>query len=285
MSKTWRTALVGVVVMGLVAGVFSLAPARALAQQFLSIFRVNKFVAVEVDPSAAQIESLSAVLGDKLAQYEPQTLADEPEVSVDSIEAARAQAGFQARMPSYLPGDGDVTFSVKGRTELAATVDREGVALVLQTAGMDDSALPADWAGGEVRALAPAMVNIARQNADTMLVQVFQVPGARVEYPTGLEPQVLGEAGLRLLGLPAREARSIAEKVDWTSTLLLPVPSALASFRETRIAGEEAIALTFAQDEEYGVLRAIVWQKDDVLYCVLGIYSDETLARVAESMF
>jgi len=291
-SKTWRTALAGTVATGLVAFVCSFAPARALAQQFLSIFRVDKFVAVSVEPDQAQIQALGNLLEDKLAGMEPEFVADEPEVAVGSIEEASALAGFEVRMPSYLPGDGEVGYSVKGRTEATATVDRDTVAMVLETAGMDAGALPADWEGGEIRAIAPSMVSIT-QTQDSGFTMVLQVPGARVEYPGGLEPSLLGEAGLRLLGLSESQAHAIAQRVDWTSTVLLPVPTSVASFQETRIADEEAVILTSAEGQElttaegiqYGVIRAIVWEKDDVLYCVMGSHSAEYLAQVAESMF
>ncbi|NLG29277.1 MAG: hypothetical protein GX557_15310, partial [Chloroflexi bacterium] len=278
-------ALASLVVIGVVVGLASFAPARALAAQFLGIFRVQRFAAVAVPPSQADIQQLEAQLEQGLVAYEPQVVVDEPVVDVSSIERASELAGFQVRMPSYLPFDGSPTIQVKGRTELASAIDRDALVLLLETAGMDNAAIAADWPGGEVRAIAPATVSIEVGSEE--LMSIVQVWKAEIQYPAGLEPSVVSEAALRLLGLPAEQARKFSESIDWTSTLLLPVPSRLASFRELEIAGQQAILLTAGDPDigEQGEPHVLLWEKDDVLYAIIARTNVETLARTAESMF
>ncbi len=284
-KRIWRTALASLVVIGVVVGLASFAPARALAEQFLGIFRVKRFAAVAVPPNQADMEQLEASLEQALEAYEPQVIVDEPVVDVSSIAEASELAGFQVRMPGYLPFDGSPTIQVKGRTELASTIDRDALAMLLQTAGMDASAVPADWPGGEVRAIAPATVSI--EAGAEQVVSILQVWNAEIQYPAGIEPSLVGEAALRLLGLPAAQAQRFSRSIDWTSTLLLPVPSRLASFQETVVAGQQAILLIAGDPArgEPGEAHVLLWEKDDVLYAVIARTNLEALTRTAESMF
>jgi hypothetical protein len=287
-KRVWRTALIAVAIVGLVVGLASFAPARALAAQFLGIFRVQRFAAVAVPPGQAEIEQLSARLEQALVDYEPRVIVDEPVVDVSSIEQASEQAGFQVHMPSYLPFDGDPRIQVKGRIELASSIDRDALVMLLETAGMDSAAIAADWPGGEVRAIAPSTVSIDVGTEQVM--SIVQVWKPEVQYPAGIEPSLVGEAALRLLGLPADQARRFSQSIDWTSTLLLPVPTRLASFRELEIAGQQAILLTASDPDipdigEQSAPDVLLWEKDDVLYAVIACANVEALARTAESMF
>ncbi|HUV93685.1 MAG TPA: hypothetical protein VMX14_02485, partial [Anaerolineae bacterium] len=63
-GRLWRPVLGGVIVLALLVGVFSFAPSRALARQFLSIFRVRKFAIVQVNPDEAQLEQVARALED-----------------------------------------------------------------------------------------------------------------------------------------------------------------------------------------------------------------------------
>ncbi|NDJ53432.1 MAG: hypothetical protein GYB68_10155 [Chloroflexi bacterium] len=61
-SRRMQAALAGVVGVFVLVALFSLAPVRALASNFLGIFRVESFVLVDVDPE--RMEEIAAAFED-----------------------------------------------------------------------------------------------------------------------------------------------------------------------------------------------------------------------------
>ncbi|MBC7236499.1 MAG: hypothetical protein H5T69_11735 [Chloroflexi bacterium] len=282
MSKrqVWRPVVAGVVVLAILVGVFSFAPSRALARQLLSVFRVNKFAVVRVSPDQAQLEELGRALEENVFSREPEVIVDEPLVTVSSIEEARALAGFDARLPEYLPFEpGMLKIQVKGRTEYALSVPREALVAVLSLAGMGDRDLPADLQEATVRIAMPAAVQMTAPKF--ALMQVYE---PEVDYPEGIDPSLFGEAGLRLMGLQADEARRISRSIDWTNTLVLPVPDDLTEIRELQIAGEEAVLLQPRTRDDYN-MTTLLFEKEGIVYVLSARGSYEMLVQVAESMF
>jgi len=309
-SRFWRPVLVGVAIVALFVGMFSFAPTRALARQLLSIFRVRKFAIVQISPDETQFEQVGRALEESLFIREPEVIVDEPAVKVSSIEEASELAGFQVRMPRYLGSEGVPEIQVKGRSEFAFHLTRDALVMLLQLAGMDPAQVPTGWDEATIRATVPAAVGILTER-----FQIGQVLDPTVEYPEGLDPRIVGEAGLRLLGLSPKEAQRISESIDWTNTLLLPIPADVAGFQELEIAGEEAVLLrprhkptpepvqvdevpVAGPDDEATVLvgvdasaelsgreATLLWEKDGVLYFIVGYASTERLVQIAESMF
>jgi anti-sigma factor RsiW len=278
-SRVWRPVLAGALALAVVVGVFSFAPSRALARQLLSVFRVRQFAAIQIDPNQERLAQIDRQLAETLFVSEPETLADAPAVAVGSLEEAQALAGFAARMPAFFPGGGSPQYDVKGRTAYALRFSGDALRTLLAMAEMDPDLAPADLGEAQVTVELPASVHIGNGNVD-----VIQVLEPRVEYPEGLDARVIGEAGLRLMGLSPAEARRIARSIDWASTLVLPVPAAIASFQEVVVAGEVGVLLT-PRDLSGGERRMLLWQKDGIVYIVTGSMAGETLVQVAESMF
>lgn len=278
-KRMWRTAISAAVVLIVLVGVFSFAPSRALARQFLSIFRVRKFAAIQINADQTQLESVGQTLQERLFLEDPEIVVDEPVVQVDSLEEARQVAGFEVRVPGMFAESDQLRLEVKGRTELRLPLKREALVALVELAGLDASSVADGWEEGEVWAMAPAMVYI--QEGPWEVVQVWD---PSIEYPEGVDPRLVGEAGLILLGLTPKDARNISASVDWTSTVLLPIPSSVARFQETRVAGEEAILLESAESTSRRE-AALFWEKDGVLYLVSGPGSGEYFMRIAESMF
>jgi hypothetical protein len=282
-NRVWRPVLSGVVVLALLVGVFSFAPSRALARQLLGIFRVRKFAVIQINPDQARIEEVGKALQDKLFSREPEIIADEPAVPVASIAEAKQKAGFDVRMPSYMPAPNEpISITVKGRTEFAFHFTRDALVTVLELAQMDSKQIPAGFTEGTLHATAPAMVNIEQGQ-----IAIIQVNDPSMDYPEGINPALVGEAGLRLMGLAPDEAKRIASQIDWANTMLLPIPTSIAEFREVQVAGVQAVLLTErpAPDAHRRAVSALLWQKGNVVYMVGGPISSEQLVQVANSMF
>jgi len=283
-NGAWRPAMIAVIALATMIGIYSFGPTQAIARQLLSVFRVRRFAVIEVSPNEDQMQAVGRVLEENLFVGEPDVIEDGPEVAVGSIEEAREAAGFEARLPEYLPGGlGENGIYVKGYSRAEMRFTGEGLAMILDMADMDPTQIPADLDEGIITVDIPAVVRIENQWGNHQVLQVWQ---PTVEYPDGVDPSVIGEAGLRLMGIPKDQARRISQSIDWTSTVLLPVPSEITQVHELEIGGEPAVLLlprnTGEGDAEP---RALMWQKDDVVYLVTGHGSREQIVQTAESMF
>jgi len=282
--RVTRAIATGVVVLAMLIGVFSFAPTRALARQFLSVFRVRKFAVVQVDPNQDQMEAVVNALSDTLISQEPEVYVDEPATSVADVTEASALAGFEVRMPSYMPGfqvnvpgEIDVDIEVKGRTEVGMTLGQDSLKVLFELAGMDPGLAPNDLGDGVIRAMIPSAVMI--QNERYSLMQMLDPV---VEYPEGVDPVLIGEAGLRIMGLSEDEAQRLSQSIDWANTMLLPVPTDMLQVRETVVAGSAAVLMIPAEGQDRPTL---IWEHDDVVYVLNGAGAHESLVRIAESMY
>ena len=101
----------------------------------------------------------------------------------------------------------------------------------------------------------------------------------RALHPS-VDPAVLGEALLQVLGMAPGEARRLAQNIDWSSTLLLPVPQDLATFREVRVDGTSGLALSKVDGRGHSLL----WQKDGSVYLLVSDGNLRELIRIADSL-
>ncbi|MCB8967677.1 MAG: hypothetical protein H6660_12380 [Ardenticatenaceae bacterium] len=247
---------------------------RAAASDFLGLFRVQKFAAIAISPQ--QLAVLSRIAEEGLMPGEIEVLSEPGAThSVASLQdAAQAAAMDRVRTPSLL-GDADTVFVMDGG-QARLTLDLEGVREILTMAGADPSLLPDSLDGTQVDVVVYAGIELDWDDG-TWLVQM---PSPLVTYPEDLNYVMLGEALLQALGMSPDEAARLAQQVDWTSTLLLPIPQSTANFNEVNINGSSGLALS-SLDDDYG---AVIWQQDGILYLLSGQGSVNELIRLANSV-
>jgi len=278
-ATVWRPVLIGFAVLALLVGSYSLPTTRALARQMLSVFRVRKFAVIQIQPDEAQLEQVVNKLGDAFFTREPEVIVDEAPVEVGTIEEAEQIAGFPVRVPSYWPQGEMKSIEVKGRSEFVVPFKREGLRLLFELAEMDPALIPGDWEEASASILVPAGVYMADERA-----AVIQVLSPEVEYPAGIDPQLVGQAVMRVLGVSPDDAERLARTIDWTSTLVLPLPKDMADITEITIAGEPAVLIT-PRERDMDNVAALVFEKDGIVYVVRGNYANETMVQMAESLF
>lgn len=282
-NRAWRPALAALAVLAIMIGVYSFGPTQAIARQLLSVFRVRRFAVIEVNPDLNQMEEVSRVLEENIFVDEPTVIEDGFEETVATVQEARELAGFEVRVPQNMPGGlSDEGFSVKGHSRAEMQFTGEGLRMILEMADMDAGQIPEDLDQGTVTVDVGAVVAIANPTNNFSVIQMWR---PTVEYPEGIDPALLGEAGLRLMGLPEKQARRIAESIDWTTTALLPVPSEFAQVHELEIAGSPAVLILPRSEAGDQQPRCLMWEKDDVVYLINGHASREQLVIAAESMF
>jgi hypothetical protein len=272
MFKQRKYAFATAMVMFLIV-LFAFPGVRAAASDFLGLFRVQKFAPISVSPQ--QLAMLEQIAEQGLVPGELEMI-DEPTEpqKVESLDAAAASAGFFPRSFADLGQPENIMVMQGGSGRL--TVNLANARAILEAAGIDPLLLPDSLDGQPVDATLYASVDQSWADG-TMLMQT---PSPQIDYPDDVDPTVLGEALLQILGLSPEEAHAMAQEIDWTSTLVVPVPQTAFTFSEVRVDGTSGMALTSIQDGQSG----LVWQKDGVVYFLTAPGSTEDLLKLADSL-
>jgi hypothetical protein len=271
-ARRWAVAAA---VLLILAFSFTFPSVRAAASEFLGLFRVQKFAAISIAPEQiALIEKLSQEgLNPGEIHISQQPGAETP---VDSLSEAGAIAGLVPRTlpPFGSPGSIKIIDGGSG----SYVIDLEGARAIMEATGNDPLLLPESIDGTRINIVAFPGIEQTWPDENIWFIQTTT---PLVEYPEDIADQtVLAEAFLQVMGLDKAEAQRLARDIDWTSTLLLPLPSDLVTFQEIMIDGVSGMAL---QDID-SVNSAIIWEKEGIIYLLQGKRSPADLQALAASM-
>lgn len=282
-----RAAAALVVVLALV---LAFPQTRAFASELLKLFRVQQVTVLPIDTAGMEKLTGNEAIGERLGSLvadstEVTREAGEPVFVADAAAASQA-AGFAARLPDGMQPSSLV---VSGASAFTLTLDRAKAQAFLNEAGRSDLTLPESADGARISISIPAAVSAAfgtcpdaraktedpdDDYADCLMFS--QVPSPTVNAPASLDVAALAQVALELTGMSREEAAGLAESVDWTSTLVLPLPHGAAIHTEVSVDG---VTGTLIQSEsEYASQFALVWVKDGVLYFINGSGEDASPA-------
>ncbi len=293
-----RSLWAGLATVAVLAMAFSFAPVRAWAGEFLSLFRVEQIAVVPID-----ITGLSSLNGDQnLAEQISQLFAEsvnvtkqpgEP-VTADSADAASQLAGFTVRGLSA--ASGAATYLVQDGAAFDVTLDRARAQAVLDAAGRSDLQLPASLDGAQISVEIPTAVTVAYGGCHSTnsgefetdaahgnwddhntCVMLAQVPSPSVNAPPDLNVAALAELGLQFTGMSADEAHAFSQTVDWTSTLVVPIPRNAASYEQVSVDGVTGTLIYRPADDGVPQRYVLMWVKDGIIYA-LSAYGDSAAA-------
>ena len=253
---------------------FSFPTVRAAASDLLSLFRVQKFAAISVSPEQLaileQVAEQGIMPGELEIDQEPGALTP-----VDSLDEAARLTGLTAvRSLPTLGQPAEIYIASGGSGQF--TIDEANARTLLEAANLDPNLLPPGIDGARITVATFSGIDQRWEDGTTLL----QMDSPLVQYPESLDPAVLGEALLQILGLDPPEASRLAREIDWTSTLLLPIPTNMASFEETTINGTSGIGLRSLD----GLFHALVWQENGRLYLLAAAKTMPELAELANTL-
>jgi hypothetical protein len=251
-----RFVAAGLALVAIMALLLSFPAVRAAAGEFLGLFRVQQFAPISVSPQQMALLERLGEEGIAPGEFVVTQEIGDPE-TVDSPEAAAAVAGFT---PRTLPNRGELirTYVMQGGAG-HLVVDLAGARAIVEAAGADPLLLPDSLDGARVDVVVHDSIGQLYDNG----IFLLQSPSPDVNYPPDVNPTLLGEALLQVLGTEPAEAARIAQSIDWTSTLLLPIPQDLATYREVNVNGVSGVLLEpFDAETE----AAVVWQQDGMIY-------------------
>ncbi len=286
---TKRPLWTALAIIAVLALVFTLTPANAWASSFFSLFRVQKVQVVTFDPAAAEnararLQSSDAAIQQIFKEDLKITNRGE-DAKVSSVAEAAAKAGFTPRLPSALSNP---ALEVKGGMDAAFTINQPKLQALIDTAGVNVQ-LPKDLNGQVVTAHVPNAVSASygcpatatEKGAYADCTALVQMPSPTVDTPAGLDMASIGNAMFQFLGLSPAEAQRLSQRIDWTSTLVLPIPqSGQLQYQDVQVDGVTGTLLLETNSNSY----MLIWVKDGILYGLHGPGSASDALKVAGSM-
>jgi hypothetical protein len=301
-SSTLR---VGLAIAVILAVVFSFPQARAAAGRFLNLFRVQQVVVVPVDFTGIQSLTGNDTLGKQVSDLiaSSVTSQQDPGKPVTASDAAQASqlAGFSVRVPQGMTAS---RFSVVNQAAFTLKIDVAKAQALLDESGRSDLVLPAAINGEDVSVTIPASVSVAfgtcpdpavpdtgaglngggsagRRYPDCVILA--EIPTPSVNAPADLNIAQLAQIGLEFTGMTSDQAAAFVQTVDWTSTLVIPLPRNAATYEQVSVDGVTGTLIQRPADD--APQYALVWVKDGIIYAIssLGTGSQQAI-QMANSL-
>lgn len=285
----FRPAFAAAAAVLVVVGAFSVPAVRVSAQNLLDMFRVRNFTAVPFD--ATRMEKLRTLEGKDHAMlvFDQEVLLKPSEHKVATIAEAAIIAGAPVESPAYLPdGYAAGPIEVTGEARARLTPDAAKLEAVLETLDLRDVEVPAGLGGQPIEVHLWPVVNQEWTHAKGASLHLVQSRSPEVAMRSGVDLTEIGEMALRILGLDAGEARRMAKAVDWSNTLVVPVPMNASAFREVTVRGNKGLLVTVSQARESGRGRregaVVMWTEGDRVFALSGSEHGLNLIQIAESL-
>lgn len=260
-----RALLAGLAATLVLVGLLMLPPVRALAEQFLQIFRVQKVMFLPLSSERlGQLESL---------EFDETTLfVSEPEIinnpadprTFEQRDEAEATVGYPIYEPAILPTQPiTVEYTINDEHTLQFQVNVETTRELLTMLNITDVTIPDALGEQPITASVPpsALTHYQSKSYELML---YQGPGPEVLVPEGVDLAQTGKALLRLLGLDEQQANELSREIDWGTTFIFPFPSDMDSISQVTVGGAEGLLV---EGEEY---IQVYWNHNERFYVLVG---------------
>jgi hypothetical protein len=271
---------------------------RPLAQQFLDLFRIQRFVAVPADPE--RIKQIARIANEgfdvkSLLSRNVKVVKKPTELQpVESVAAAEQMTGVVVQLPATLPRDvvQEEMFVVREGGALELIADTALLQDILDALALRDVVVPQRLNGAVVKVHLPPRVITKYQRNGTGQALFVQAASPEISLPPGVHLPEIVEIALRILGMSLDEARQYAYSIDWHGTLLVPVPSDVASFREVEVGNSKGLLIESAghrKPDGSGRLRTeqgsmLLWSDNGKVFSLGGTINKTDLLQMANAI-
>jgi hypothetical protein len=289
--RQWPLAKIAaaIAIVAIAAGLFTVPAVRVSAQSFLALFRVVNFVAVPVDESRLQALKARQLDPPHLIAESIQVLREPgAPTSVASPEQAGSLAGMEVQLPHFLPnGMAMKEIAVKGEYAAQIIADTRQLKDVMDALSITDLSIPDGLDGQLVTVRVPPSV-IVKYEQGPRVTRFYQARTPEVSMPASIDLASLGEIGLRILGLSPAEARQFSRAINWQTTLLVPVPPMVSSFKQVDINGHSGIALERFVPSPTApnrtAVHVVLWAADGRVFGIESAQRSEDVLLMADSV-
>jgi hypothetical protein len=294
-----RALWIGVSAVIVLVVAFSISPVRSFAGQFLGLFRVQQVSVIPIDTTGISQLNGDSALGKQIGQLLSSSvkMTEKPgqPQSAATAEEASQLAGFTVRLPGAQAIAPQLT--VQGSTAFSFVVDRARAQALLDETGHQDLVLPDSLNGANIDVNIPASVAAAygncpkpdpngegpnlkmngsagRRYADCVILA--QIPSPTVNTPPDVDLEQLAEIGLQFTGMTPEQAHAFSQNVDWTSSLVIPIPKNAATYQQVNVDGVTGTLIQRPSDDAPEF--ALIWVKNGIIYAISGLGSDSARA-------
>jgi len=299
-SRKYRPVWASFLAVTVLVVIFTVPPVRALAAKFLYLFRAQKIetVAVDSDRVQEQMKKFQSASGiEDLIASSVKVESEGKAAEVKSADEASLKAGISVRTPQAL-GD-PVKWIVEPAAKLTMQVDLDRIRGILQEIGRNDIELPETLDGTSVTVdFPPVVVGLYGDCGDPAVltdpddasqrahyrcdVVLRQLMSPTVGAPEGMDVNQVATAMLQVIGFTRAEAEEFAATIDWTTTLVVPVPRNVASEQKVTVDGVPATLIVPASQSSKKFF--LMWIKDEILYTLTGAGDKEKALEIANSL-
>jgi hypothetical protein len=286
--RNWFLAAIAAVLVAILL----LPNSGALANQLLSLFRIQQFQPVQVtkqdvqslssrpiptfqDLGTLQIQSDSLQTHDNLTQHQ-----------------AADMVNFRILVPNTLPQgiSGTPDFSVIGAGHGTFTFSANKARTYFMKNGYGNVSIPANLDGATYDVTTTAGVVISYGNQTTTEFMIVEFPSPIVRATGSASLEMLRDVALSIPGLPPQLVTQL-KQIDLNSGVVpLPIPSGIDS-QSIAVQNTQGLLLTsnisttIPQLKKFPAGSAVVWQTRGIIYAVGGTISDTIqLVKTANSL-
>jgi hypothetical protein len=283
------------------AGVVVVASALTLsgvADSVLKIFEPKSVVGVPVSQNDLSFlgQACSGLnLQECLGAYGTFTWTTPPQPKeVQSREQASAEAGFAAQAPTVLPSSvtGSPRYGVINRSSATFTFSADSTKQAAARQNRTAPPLPANIDGSKLFITGgPAVVQFwgapttaPAHGGQGDLSDIPTLVVGQAKAPTvssdGVTVDELRSYLLSQPGISPQLAAAIRAIGDPSSTLPVPVPAELAVSHPVTVQGVQGLYV----GDNTGIASAVIWQKDGMMFEVIGSFTESQALSIANSM-
>jgi len=301
-SARWRPAWAGAALLAVLVACFSFAPARSWAQRVLAMLRVQKIAVVPIDSPALEGRQAGSEQGRMIGQFISDNIVvtmrpGQPQVATESAQASQL-AGFGVRLLGARSDAPKIT--VQGEQGFQLTLNRERLQGIMDEFGRTDVQLPSAVDGALVAVHIPKNVmavygQCPQPGKDSAqpphkpsdfadCVMLGEAPSPTVSVPPELNIQQLATLALQATGMSAQDAEAFCDTVDWTSTLVIPIPRDAGSYETTEVDGVQGTLITLRGWGRAMPGYSLLWVKGGIIYSLTGFGSADHAVPLADSL-
>ena len=281
-ARRMRPVWVGASLVTALTLAFSFAPVRAWAVGFLGLFRVQRIAVLEIDPANLERYSSLNDFGPRIESFFAETAVvtgGGEAQTVDSPQAAMQAAGYAIRLPAALGQPSQLL--VQPGVNIALQVDLARAQAILDEVGRSDLRLPKTLDGETVTFDIPTSVTalydcpkVEEAKGDTyssQCVAFAQLPSPTIQAPDDLDVAALGRTLLEFTGMSPEQALKFSQSVDWTTTLVVPVPAAeWLTYADVTVDGVTGTLISDTYEGASSSRYILIWVREGMLYSLTG---------------
>jgi hypothetical protein len=277
----------------------SFAPVRTLGQRVLNMLRVQRVTVVPVDFNLAPGSGIQATIRQLISDQVVETLSPGKPVTAPSASEASKLAGFTVRTltSESIPP----RISVEGEQAYVMTLNQDRLQEVVNELGRPDLKFPASINGATLAVHIGKGVFMRYGNcpdhssqhgaaegqpsaSSLGCVMMVEVPSPIVSVPPGMDINQVAEIALQAAGMTASEAVEFCQTVDWTSTLVIPVPTRAGSSIQVSVDDVEGTLITGRSLHGRPPRYSLIWVKNGIIYSLMGFGNSANAVALAGSL-